>query len=79
VDDSGPGIEAAQHDAVFERFVRLSDGAASPGLNDDGCGLGLAIVKEIIERHAGSVRLQSLNPQGLRVSLQLPKELLTTH
>lgn len=79
VDDSGPGIEAAQHDAVFERFVRLSAGAASPGLNDDGCGLGLAIVKEIIERHAGSVRLQSLNPQGLRVSLQLPKDSLTPH
>jgi len=65
VDDTGPGIPTEHHEAVFERFFRLDSA-------DGGCGLGLAIVKEIVERHAGQVRLHDLAPQGLRVSVRLP-------
>ena len=63
--DNGPGIAAADHQRVFERFVRATD-------EGDGCGLGLSIVKEIIERHGGQVRLETLVPHGLRVVLRLP-------
>jgi two-component system, OmpR family, sensor histidine kinase TctE len=65
IDDTGPGIPDAQHAAVFERFFRLDTG-------DEGCGLGLPIVREIVARHAGTVTLRSLSPQGLRVSIRLP-------
>lgn len=67
VDDTGPGLPVALHEQVFDRFFR--------GTNEGrGCGLGLAIVKEIVERHRGSVRLQSLQPHGLRVQVRLPQE-----
>ncbi|WP_293999561.1 sensor histidine kinase [Sphaerotilus sp.] len=67
VDDTGPGLPVALHEQVFDRFFR--------GTNEGrGCGLGLAIVKEIVERHRGRVRLQSLQPHGLRVQVRLPQE-----
>ncbi len=63
--DNGPGILANDHERVFERFVRATDGG-------DGCGLGLAIVKEIVERHAGHVALINALPHGLCVRIELP-------
>jgi two-component system sensor histidine kinase TctE len=66
VEDTGPGIAAADHERVFERFARATH-------LGDGCGLGLAIVKEIVERHGGTVQLQDVAPHGLRVVVKLPK------
>ncbi len=63
--DNGPGISPADHERVFERFVRATEAG-------DGCGLGLAIVKEITERHAGQVQLRNVTPQGLCVRMALP-------
>ena len=65
VEDNGPGIPETDRERVWERFVRATD-------SGDGCGLGLAIVKEIVERHEGSVALESVAPHGLRVRLELP-------
>jgi two-component system sensor histidine kinase TctE len=65
VEDNGPGIPAEQQAHVFERFVRAT-------YSGNGCGLGLAIVKEIVERHQGTVRLESIEPHGLRVVMNLP-------
>ena len=65
VTDTGPGIDAASHERVFERFVRATE-------TGNGCGLGLAIVKEIVLRHQGSVALSDNAPHGLRVRLHLP-------
>ncbi|WP_310461985.1 sensor histidine kinase [Sphaerotilus sp.] len=65
IDDTGPGLPPTLHEQVFDRFFR--------GTNEGrGCGLGLAIVKEIVERHRGRVRLESRQPRGLRVVVQLP-------
>lgn len=66
VEDTGPGIAAADHERVFERFARATH-------LGDGCGLGLAIVKEIVERHGGTVHLADVAPHGLRVVVKLPK------
>lgn len=66
VQDNGPGIAEADQARVMERFVRGTD-------TGTGCGLGLAIVREIIESHHGQVRLQSLEPHGLSVTLSLPR------
>ncbi|WP_156902269.1 sensor histidine kinase [Azohydromonas australica] len=66
VEDNGPGIPVAERERVFERFVRGTN-------TGDGCGLGLAIVREIVERHAGEVRLEdSAGGSGLRVVVRLP-------
>ena len=65
VEDNGPGVPEAEHERVFERFVRAThDGT--------GCGLGLAIVREIVQRHAGQVSLRPVQPQGVLVRVVLP-------
>ncbi len=51
VEDSGPGIVAAERERVFERFHR------APGAAGEGSGLGLAIVREIAQSHGAQVSL----------------------
>jgi two-component system sensor histidine kinase TctE len=64
VEDNGPGIPPEDKLRVFGRFVRATYGG-------NGCGLGLAIVKEIVERHQGTVTLETAQPHGLRVVVRL--------
>lgn len=66
VDDSGPGVDADERAAVFERFVR---GRAALG---EGSGLGLAIVKEIAALHGAEVTLAASSLGGARVLLCFP-------
>ena len=71
--DTGPGIPAAQHQAIFGEFVRgedLTDGASHPaGL---GLGLGLAIVQRATELLDTCVELRSQAGRGSCFSLRLP-------
>ncbi len=55
VEDSGPGIPAAEREQVFQPFYR------SLGTNVDGSGLGLAIVREIAQQHDAEVTLEDAN------------------
>lgn len=54
VEDTGPGIAAAELDKVFEPFYRVP---GSPGV---GTGLGLAIARDIAQRQGGQVALTNL-------------------
>jgi signal transduction histidine kinase len=54
--DQGYGIAAADMPRLFARFVRLKH-SAQP--DEDGIGLGLVFVKTVIERHHGTVDVQS--------------------
>ncbi len=56
VEDSGPGIAAAERALVFQPFYRVL------GNDSDGSGLGLPIVKEIANLHHGDVTLQETHP-----------------
>jgi two-component system sensor histidine kinase TctE len=67
VEDSGPGIPAAERRNVFERFYRI---AGTPG---HGSGLGLAIVREVVERHGASLDIGSgSGGRGARFSVTFP-------
>jgi signal transduction histidine kinase len=70
VDDQGPGIDPADHDAVFQRFWR------SRSSTEDGAerrsGLGLAIVRQVVEAHGGEVKLVSALGVGSTFALWLP-------
>jgi len=69
VEDSGPGVPAADHERIFTRFVRL-DGARAPG----GAGLGLPIVRMIARLHAGEVAVERSALGGAAFRLTLARE-----
>lgn len=70
ITDSGPGISLEHHARLFERFYRV-DKARSRELG--GTGLGLAIVKHIMQRHQGSVSLESRLGHGATFICSFPK------
>lgn len=65
VQDSGPGVPAAQRSQVFEPFFR--QGPAQ------GAGLGLAIVARIVELHAARITLGDSPQGGLQVCVRWPR------
>ena len=67
VDDEGPGIAAADREHVFERFYRSQESRSMPG-----SGLGLSIVRQVIERHAGNIRVDETDQGGTRMVMQVP-------
>jgi len=69
VTDHGPGIPRDHLPRVTERFYRV-DPARSR--ESGGTGLGLAIVKHIVERHRGSLDINSTLGVGTSVTVGLP-------
>ncbi len=69
VSDTGIGIAQDDQERIFERFYQV-DG--STRRVHGGCGLGLALVKEIVERHGGSVAVDSTLGQGSTFTVTLP-------
>jgi heavy metal sensor kinase len=67
VEDSGPGIPAADGERVFERFVRLGPAGAA-----EGAGLGLPIARWIAQQHGGALRLDVQGETSSRFVVTLP-------
>lgn len=66
VEDSGPGIAAAERERVFSRFVRLAE-------HTSGSGLGLAIVRDIALAHGARVAVASARSgQGALFQVRFP-------
>jgi signal transduction histidine kinase len=61
--DSGPGIEEDRLPRLFERFQR----------SDSGSGLGLAIARRVVERHGGTIHVQTTRGEGSTFTIQLPE------
>lgn len=68
VSDEGEGIAAEHLPRLTERFYRV-DSARSR--ESGGTGLGLAIVKHIVERHRGTLEIQSEPGRGTQVAVSL--------
>ncbi|HUF68422.1 MAG TPA: HAMP domain-containing sensor histidine kinase [Longimicrobiales bacterium] len=69
VDDSGPGVPAADRARIWTDFSRLD--------RDDrgaiaGSGMGLAIVRDLVERMNGSVNVDDAPGGGARFVVTLP-------
>ena len=57
VEDSGPGVPAAERENIFRPFYRAL------GTQVDGTGLGLAIVQEIAQQHGAEVTVADAHPR----------------
>lgn len=68
--DHGVGIPAGALPHVFQRFYRADVARAKAGTN--GFGLGLAIAKQIVDRHRGTITIDSEVGQGTTVTVTLP-------
>lgn len=69
IKDSGIGMSKSVHKQVFNKFYREQNG----NIHDvKGHGLGLAYVKEIVEKHHGTVFVESEKGIGSTFTVQLP-------
>ncbi|MBB4440718.1 MULTISPECIES: AAA family ATPase [Rhizobium] len=62
VADSGPGVEPAKLDQIFEAFFTTKPG---------GLGMGLSICRSIVEAHGGRLWVSPNEPDGSRFSFTL--------
>ncbi len=69
--DDGVGISIDRPSELLDSFKRGDD---SRNPNKSGSGLGLAIVRSIVERHEGSIELETQADSYFKVTIKLPLE-----
>jgi signal transduction histidine kinase len=71
VEDTGIGIPAAEQEKLFREFFRASNAKKA---SRDGTGLGLALTRRAVERHGGTIIVNSEEDHGTIVVVDLPLE-----
>ena len=66
VEDTGPGIPAAELEKVTSRFYRVDNSRGTPG-----SGLGLSLVKAVADIHGATLLIENLST-GVRASIAFP-------
>lgn len=69
--DTGPGIPAHLHETIFEKFRQGNDQVS---YQHGGTGLGLALSRALAVLMGGTLTLSSLEGQGSRFTLTLPRK-----
>jgi len=67
VKDNGMGFDPKYNDLIFKPFQRLHARGTY-----EGTGMGLAICRKIVERHGGSIRVESETGKGSEFIIRLP-------
>ena len=70
VSDDGPGIEPRHLSRLSERFYRVDTGRSR---EQGGTGLGLAIVKHAVQRHGGTLGIDSTPGRGSTFTAVFPE------
>ena len=68
VEDHGAGIDPADIDKVFDRYYRTAKERAS----HKSSGLGLSIAQGVVQRHGGSIAVESELGKGTLFTVKLP-------
>ncbi|HKP12992.1 MAG TPA: response regulator, partial [Blastocatellia bacterium] len=68
VADTGPGIEPADQERVFQEFQQVGD----RNNRASGTGLGLALTRRLVDAHHGRIDLQSEPGHGAKFTVYLP-------
>lgn len=63
ISDNGPGVQQAIQEKIFEPFFTT---------RENGTGLGLAIVRQIINKHEGTISIDSQDNKGTTFTFLLP-------
>jgi signal transduction histidine kinase len=69
IEDTGVGIAPDVLPHIFEPFFRADPAHGRSG----GTGLGLALAQQIAQAHEASIRIESDNGRGTRVSIAFPR------
>lgn len=72
VEDSGPGIPAAQQALLFQKFQQLDNSASR---RFEGSGLGLAITRSLVELMDGTMNVESTEGVGSAFCFSIPLEI----
>ncbi|MCP4452229.1 MAG: HAMP domain-containing histidine kinase [Planctomycetes bacterium] len=75
VRDTGIGISESEQSRIFEEFFRAKNARA---MEKDGTGLGLSFAQQIIERHGGTLTVQSRKDEGSTFTVTLSKQAFST-
>jgi two-component system NtrC family sensor kinase len=65
IEDNGCGIAPEHRDRIFDPFFTTKEVGK-------GTGQGLAIARRIVERHHGSIQVDSVVGRGTRMSIRIP-------
>ena len=68
IEDNGCGIAPEELPYIFDRYYRAQAASAS---KIEGTGIGLSIAKKIVEDHGGTIRAQSEQGRGTKLSLTI--------
>jgi signal transduction histidine kinase/DNA-binding NarL/FixJ family response regulator len=68
IQDNGPGIVPALHEAIFQRFYKAPSARRGRGL-----GLGLTIARTVVELHGGRLWVDSTPGEGTTFYISLPQ------
>lgn len=66
IDDSGPGIPEELRVKVFEPFY------STKGKGGKRAGMGLVMVQQVVNDHAGNIRIQTPDKGGCSIKIELP-------
>jgi signal transduction histidine kinase len=64
--DDGPGVPKRYADQIFDNAFST---------REEGTGLGLSIVRSIVERHKGTIHLDTRYTRGAKFIVTLPREI----
>jgi len=70
INDNGPGIPKNQLPYLFDRFNRAQNNSLG---SVNGIGLGLAFVHAAVERHHGTINVESNLGEGTKICMSFPQ------